>query len=158
KRRTTPDETASTTSLSVPPACLASAFARLSEIDTPAKLRSDEIDLFRIVDGDTMLAMLSRDFGSEIFPTTWETFFSLGACVPEILPGFRSGKGGFGTGSSRSHFFPSAADRCPWRPPRHRTAGSRVADRNRRGWRRCRAAPGRPSPVPSGDRLALEPV
>jgi hypothetical protein len=61
---------------------LASALARDSEIDTPAKLRSDEIDLFRIVDGDTMLAMLSRDFGSEIFPTTSETLFSMVGTLP----------------------------------------------------------------------------
>ena len=43
----------------------------------PAKLRSEEIALFRMVGGDTMLAMLSRDFGSEILPTTSETLFSM---------------------------------------------------------------------------------
>src|SRR4030088_2919975 len=79
---------ASTTSLSLPPACLASALARLSGIDTPAKLRSDEIDLFRIVDGDTMLAMLSRDFGSEIFPTTSETLFSMVGILPANFTAF----------------------------------------------------------------------
>src|SRR3979409_1501071 len=73
---------ASTTSFSLPPACLASAFARLSGIDTPAKLRSDEIDLFRIVDGDTMLSMLWRDFGSEIFPITSEKLFSIVGMLP----------------------------------------------------------------------------
>src|SRR4030088_3660258 len=73
---------ASTTSFSLPPACLATAFALESGIDTPAKLRSDEIDLFRIVDGDTMLAMLSRDFGSEIFPTTSETLLSIVGMLP----------------------------------------------------------------------------
>src|SRR5260370_25348087 len=77
-----PLEIARTTSFSLPPACLASAFARLSEIDTPAKLRSDEIDLFRIVDGDTMLAMLSRDFGSDILPTTSETLLSMAGRLP----------------------------------------------------------------------------
>src|SRR6202051_322977 len=81
-RRTTPDEIASTTSLSLPPACLATALALESGIDTPAKLRSDEIDLFRIVDGDIMLAMLSRDFGSEILPTTSETLFSMVGMLP----------------------------------------------------------------------------
>src|SRR5213075_539833 len=69
-------------SFSLPPACLATAFASDREIDTPAKLRSDEIDLFRIVDGDTMLAMLSRDFGSEIFPTTSETLLSIVGMLP----------------------------------------------------------------------------
>ena len=48
----------------------------------PAKLRSDEIDLFRMVGGDTMLAMLSRDFGSEILPTTSETLFSIVGTLP----------------------------------------------------------------------------
>ena len=48
----------------------------------PAKLRSDEIDLFRMVDGDTMLAMLSRDFGSEILPTTSETLLSIVGTLP----------------------------------------------------------------------------
>src|SRR5260370_1147140 len=66
-----------TTSFSLARACLASGFACDNEIYTPAKLRSDEIDLFRIVEGDTMLAMLSRDFGSEIFPTTSETLLSM---------------------------------------------------------------------------------
>ena len=66
----------------MPPACLATAFASDREIDTPAKLRSDEIDLFRMVDGDTMLAILSRDFGSEIFPTTSETVFSMVGMLP----------------------------------------------------------------------------
>ena len=56
--------------------------ARDSEIETPAKLRSDEIDLFRMVDGDTMLAMLSRDFGSEILPTTSETLLSMVGTLP----------------------------------------------------------------------------
>src|SRR5260370_42372499 len=77
-----PLEIARTTSFSLPSACLASTFARLSEIDTPAKLRSDEIDLFRIVDGDTMLAMLSRDFGSDILPTTSETLLSMAGRLP----------------------------------------------------------------------------
>ena len=61
----------------MPPEALASAFARDSEIEVPAKLRSDEIALFRMVGGDIMLAMLSRDFGSEILPTTSETLFSM---------------------------------------------------------------------------------
>ena len=43
----------------------------------PAKLRSDEIALFKMVGGDTMLAMLSRDFGSEILPITSETLLSI---------------------------------------------------------------------------------
>src|SRR4051794_14723188 len=51
-------------------------------METPAKLRSDEIDLFRIVEGDTMLAMLSRDFGSETFPTTSETLLSMVGMLP----------------------------------------------------------------------------
>src|SRR3979490_194712 len=76
---------ASTTSFSLPPACLASAFAAESGIDTPAKLRSDEIDLLRIVEGDTMLAMLSRDLGSEIFPTTSETLLSIVGMLPANL-------------------------------------------------------------------------
>src|ERR1700694_2590534 len=75
-------------SLSLPPARLASALACDSEIDTPAKLRSDEIDLFRIVDGDTMLAMLSRDFGSEIFPTTSETLLSMDGVLPANFTAF----------------------------------------------------------------------
>src|SRR5207253_6559056 len=58
------------------------ALARESEIDTPAKLRSDEIDLLRMVGGDTMLAMLSRDFGSAIFPTTSETLLSMAGMLP----------------------------------------------------------------------------
>src|SRR6187402_909869 len=45
-RRTTPEESASTTSLSLPLEALARAFARDSEIEVPAKLRSDEIALF----------------------------------------------------------------------------------------------------------------
>src|SRR3954471_14174942 len=72
-RRTTPLASASTTSLSLPPDALATAFARDSEIDTPAKLRSEEIALFRMVEGDAMLAMLSRDFGSATLPRTSET-------------------------------------------------------------------------------------
>ena len=66
----------------MPPDCLASALARDSEIEVPAKLRSDEIALFRIVEGDTMLAMLSRDFGSEILPTTSETLLSIVGMLP----------------------------------------------------------------------------
>ena len=56
---------------------LASCLACDSDTDTPAKLRSDEIDLFRMVGGDIMLAIESRDFGSEIFPTTSETLLSM---------------------------------------------------------------------------------
>src|ERR1700712_1116866 len=73
---------ASTTSFSLPPDCWASAVARESEIEVPAKLRSDEIVLFRIVEGDAMLAMLSRDFGSEILPTTSDTLFSIVGRLP----------------------------------------------------------------------------
>ena len=61
----------------MPPDAFAIAFARDSEIDTPAKLRSDEIVLFKMVGGDAMLARLSRDFGSEILPITSETLFSM---------------------------------------------------------------------------------
>src|SRR6202022_3204659 len=75
--RTTPEESASTTSLSLPPDSLASALARDSEIEVPAKLRSDEIALFKMVGGDTMLARLSRDLGSDILPITSETLFSM---------------------------------------------------------------------------------
>ena len=60
----------------------------MSGIDTPAKLRSDEIDLFRMVDGDTMLAMLSRDFGSDIFPTTSETLLSMVGTLPTNFTAF----------------------------------------------------------------------
>ena len=35
-----------------------------------------------MVDGDTMLAMLSRDFGSEILPTTSDTLFSIVGMLP----------------------------------------------------------------------------
>ena len=66
----------------MPPDCFASALALDSEIDVPAKLRSDEIDLFRIVDGDTMLAMLSRDFGSEILPITSEMLLTIVGTLP----------------------------------------------------------------------------
>ena len=66
----------------MPPDALASAFARDSEIEVPAKLRSDEIALFRMVGGDTMLAMLSRDFGSEILPITSETLLSIVGTLP----------------------------------------------------------------------------
>src|SRR5271169_829439 len=75
-------------SFNLPPAALATAFARLSGIDTPAKLRSDEIDLFRIVGGDIMLAMLSRDFGSVIFPTTSETLLSMVGTLPTNFTAF----------------------------------------------------------------------
>src|SRR5256885_3037158 len=44
--RSTPLASARTTSFSLPLACLASALARGSEIEVPAKLRSEEIDLF----------------------------------------------------------------------------------------------------------------
>ncbi len=38
--------------------------------------------MFRIVGGDIMLARLSRDFGSEILPTTSETLFSMVGMLP----------------------------------------------------------------------------
>ena len=63
--------------MSLPPDAFAKALAFDSGIETPAKLRSEEIALFRMVEGDTMLAMLSRDFGSEILATTSETLFSM---------------------------------------------------------------------------------
>src|SRR5580698_9514680 len=69
-RRTTPLEIANTTSLSLPPAAFATALAWDNGIETPAKLRSEEICLLRMVGGDIMPAMLSRDLGSVIFPTT----------------------------------------------------------------------------------------
>src|SRR5256885_1457626 len=81
-RRNTPEASASTTSLSLPPESLASALARDSEIETPAKLRSDEIDLFRMVGGEAMLARLSRDFGSETLPITSETLLSMVGMLP----------------------------------------------------------------------------
>jgi hypothetical protein len=65
---------------------LASAFARDSEIEVPAKLRSEEIDLLRMLGGDIMLVMLSRDSGSEILATTSETLF----IMPGILPAKRT--------------------------------------------------------------------
>ena len=61
---------------------MATALARDSEIEVPAKLRSDEIALFKMVGGETMLAMLSRDFGSEILPTTSETLLSIAGMLP----------------------------------------------------------------------------
>ena len=51
-------------------------------METPAKLRSDDICLLRMVGGDIMLAMLSRDFGSEILPTTSETLLSMVGTLP----------------------------------------------------------------------------
>src|ERR1700756_5135794 len=81
-RRTTPEAIASTTSLSLPPDAFASALARDSEIETPAKLRSEEIDLLRMVGGDSMAARFSRDVGSEIFPTTSDTLFSMVGMLP----------------------------------------------------------------------------
>src|SRR5205814_9353657 len=81
-RRTTPEASASTTSLSLPPDCLASALARDSEIEVPAKLRSEEIDLLRMLGGDIMLARLSRDFGSETLLITSETLLSMVGILP----------------------------------------------------------------------------
>ena len=68
--------------MSLPPDALATALARDSEIEVPAKLRSDEIALFKIVGGETMLAMLSRDFGSETLLTTSETLLSIAGMLP----------------------------------------------------------------------------
>jgi hypothetical protein len=68
--------------LSLPPDAFATALALDSEIEVPAKLRSDDIDLFRIVDGDTMLAMLSRDFGSVTFPSTSEMLLAMVGRLP----------------------------------------------------------------------------
>ena len=66
----------------MPPEAFASALAFDSEIEVPAKLRSEEIDLFSMVGGDIMLARLSRDFGSEILPTTSETLLSKVGTLP----------------------------------------------------------------------------
>lgn len=56
--------------------------ARDKGIETPAKLRSDEIVLFSMVGGDTMLARLSRDLGSAILPSTSETLLTMVGMLP----------------------------------------------------------------------------
>src|SRR6201995_3024878 len=76
---------ARTTSLSLPPDAFATAFARDNGIETPAKLRSDDICLLRTVGGDIIPARLSRDFGSVILPTTSETLLSKVGTLPANL-------------------------------------------------------------------------
>ena len=72
----------------MPPEALASVLARLSDTEVPAKLRSEEIDLFSMVGGDTMLPRLSRDPGSLIFPTTSEMLFAMVGRLPTNFTAF----------------------------------------------------------------------
>jgi hypothetical protein len=74
--------------LSLPPAAFATALARDSGMETPAKLRSDEICLLRRVGGDIIPTMLSRDFGSAILPTTSETLLSKVGTLPANFTAF----------------------------------------------------------------------
>ena len=74
-----------TTSFNFPPACFATAFACDREIETAAKLRSDEIDLLRIVDGEIMLDRLSRAFGSNTVESISAALFAIAGRFPANL-------------------------------------------------------------------------
>ncbi len=55
---------------------------------TAAKLRSEEIDLLRTVDGEIMLEMLSRDFGSATLRRISERLLSTAGMLPANFTAF----------------------------------------------------------------------
>jgi len=72
-----PLDSASTTSLSLPPAAAATAFDRDIDTETAAKLRSDEIDLLRMVEGAIASLRPAIAPGSLNFDTTPDSAFAM---------------------------------------------------------------------------------